>query len=69
MPNKKQRTQNDKHGMYYKWMLAVKQKIIILECTDTEKLAKEERCGDGGHIDLGTRGNRTNFFVNFGFSY
>lgn len=31
------KTQKDKHDMYYKWILAVKQKIIILESTDTEK--------------------------------
>lgn len=35
--------------MYYKWILVVKQKIIILESTDTENLAKEERSGDGEH--------------------
>lgn len=37
-------------------MLVVKQKITIVESTDTEKLAKEARSGDGEHIDLWDKG-------------
>lgn len=48
--------------MYYKWILVVKQKIIILESTDTEKLAKEERSGDGEHIDLCDKGKQNKLF-------